>query len=260
MVITKARTDYLIEDVIIMKIPDGFSAVTPSSATNVGKRSNDVIISREGNITFGKTVLSKLEESYGGLVVGGSTYSFPYSVVVVSANAESKSIAFSFGTMTGVRKLEKELGQQIKWYTFSTVKKVKDKKTKEMKVKGKNGISALGVLRTIDVPEIEELVDSNAGELYEWTITKVTGEDKEETVTKRQKVLLVKKDDSEGYITSMRFSNPEVDTDSKTITVSTEDWSYQTKTLGAEEQANKTVQISAKKPVKKTTRTRKKTG
>ena len=211
-VITEARTDNLIGDVI-MNIPSGFAPVLADRGSRPKGQSNDITINTNGDVRFGKAVIGKLQGDMGGLVVPISNSTRVALVKQTTKNRKDDTIVFCFGNDADIDKAQDKIGE-FSTYSFSNAKE---------------GFSAIGGLRKLEIKEINELLDPSSspdGTEYKWT-ERVKDTEQEEN---KSRYLLVK---GQEYITSLRFADPEVDAKLKTIKIKTTNMTYNTRSLQA---------------------------
>lgn len=222
-VTTEARTDNLIGD-YIMRIPDGWIALETSKTENIGKQGEHVVITSNGMVTFGKKILKQFtEKDFGNLT---TKKEMPQKVCVLKHDEtrNKNQIMFAFGTPQEMDALREAQGSNLKDYQWN---------------KKKEGFTAKGALRRLEIKEIQEIFDpskSTDWTLYEWTETRHSQTRKADVVIPHRKHFLVK--DSE-RVTSVRFTKSKVDPESGTIIVSTKDMEYNTKDLQRQDEPNK---------------------
>jgi len=119
--------------------------------------------------------------------------------------------------------------------------------------KEKNGFTAKGSLRRLEIKEIDEMLDprrSKDGVEYKWTETRYSDNPKTKDVVKQKTGSFLVKDGKK--VTSLRFTKPKVDPENGTIIVSTKNMEYNTEDLQRQDVPDK-ISYSKVEPVTKGT-------
>jgi len=233
----KARTDNLIGD-YIMKIPAGWIALETSHPENTGKQGENVTIDHYGNVRIGKKIQNLFtEKEFGGLSIPKGMP--PKGCILRHGGTRYKNqIMIAFGTPQEMDGLREAQGSDLQDYQWN---------------KEKNGITAKGSLRRLEIKEIDEMLDprrSKDGVEYKWTETRYSDNPKTKDVVKQKTGSFLVKDGKK--VTSLRFTKPKVDPENGTIIVSTKNMEYNTEDLQRQDVPDK-ISYSKVEPVTKGT-------